>query len=429
MPGAQSRPVAEMSANVLAVLSKEEEALMWHRRFGHVSMRVIRRLMKDNMATGLPSDIENVNFTCLDCLRSKSLHLRTLGPTGSSPGPLELIVADVGGPYKASFGGVRYMATFRDVATTYSEVITVAKRDTITRHFQDFVAKVEQHTPYKVKHFRSDGAGEYTCAAMVNWCASKGISCVPTNPYEHQQNGVAERFIRTINDMGRTMLHAANLGEDMWAFAHTTAAYLHNRLPNVHTGRKTPIELLFGKKPHLEGVRVFGEPAVVHVPHEKRRKMDLRGVEAIFAGYVPGKKGWRFYQTATKKVFESSLAVFLSDKAPVVTEHHEPNADKGSLSHILNAMELGKFNAEEAVILQDKLVEQVSKSEVDVDPAILKTYAAAMHSPFALKWREACETEVRQLEDMKVFEVCDLPSGARVTDTKWVFTLKRDSEN
>lgn len=168
---------------------------------------------------------------------------------------------------------------------------------------------------------------------------------------------------------------------------------------------------------------------MVHVPHEKRRKMDLRGVEAIFVGYVPGKKGWRFYQTATKKVFESSLAVFLSDKAPVVTEHHEPNADKGSLSHILNAMELGKFNAEEAVILQDKLVEQVSKSEVDVDPAILKTYAAAMHSPFALKWREACETEVRQLEDMKVFEVCDLPSGARVTDTKWVFTLKRDSEN
>lgn len=60
------------------------------------------------------------------------------------------------------------MATFRDVATTYSEVVAVAKRDTITHHFQDFVAKVERHTNYKVKHFRSDGAGEYMCAAMVN---------------------------------------------------------------------------------------------------------------------------------------------------------------------------------------------------------------------------------------------------------------------
>lgn len=72
---------------------------------------------------------------------------------------------------------------------------------------------------------------------------------------------------------------------------------------------------------------------------------------------------------------------------PVVVEHEEPNVDKGSLVHILNAMELGKFNAEEAMLLQDKLVEQVAKTAVDVDPASPKTYAAAMRSPFAQKWR------------------------------------------
>lgn len=81
------------------------------------------------------------------------------------------------------------------------------------------------------------------------------------------------------------------------------------------------------------------------------------------------------------------------------------------------------------ILLQDKLVEQVSKAAVKTDPAIPKTYAAAMLSPFLKQWREACEAEMRQMEDMKVFEVCYLPAGERVTDIKWVFLLKRDADN
>lgn len=41
-----------------------------------------------------------------------------------------------------------------------------------------------------------------------------------------------------------------------------------------------------------------------------------------------------------------SLPVFLSDKAPVVVKHQDPNNVKGSLVHILNALELGKFDVE-----------------------------------------------------------------------------------
>lgn len=175
-------PFEVISVQSVAVLSKEEEALRWHKRFDHVSLRVICCLMKKKMATGSPDALENVNFTCMYCLRSKGLHMRTLDPTGSVPGPLGLIVADCGGPYWELSVGVQYMASFRDVATTYSEVVVVAKRYTITCHFQDFVAKVERHTNYKVTHFQSDGAGEYTCTAMVNRCKMKGISCVPTDP-------------------------------------------------------------------------------------------------------------------------------------------------------------------------------------------------------------------------------------------------------
>lgn len=92
-------------------------------------------------------------------------------------------------------------------------------------------------------------------------------------PYEHHQNGVAERLNRTIGDMGRTMLLASGLSESMWSFAYLTAAYLHNRIPNSLTGDKTPLELPFDKKPNLEGVRTFGERAIVHIHGERRNKL------------------------------------------------------------------------------------------------------------------------------------------------------------
>lgn len=302
------------------------DALKWHCRFGHASMRTIQKLMKHQLATGLPLSIESTPFTCVDCLKSKSLRSITLSPTCTKPEPLELIVSDVAGPFDPSAQGARYMVVFRDVATSYAEVWCIAKRDQVPKMFAGYVERMERATGRKVKVLRGDGAGEYTSKSFNAWCAEKGIVNQQTNRYKHHQNGIAERLIRTISNMGRTMLHAAGFGEEMWAFAHTAAAHVHNRIPNQVTGLKTPYEALFGKKPHLEYLRTFGEPAVVHVPCEIRRKLDQRGKLMLMVGYPSGKKGWSFWDPQSKKLttVESSLARFLSDGPPVVEPPREP---------------------------------------------------------------------------------------------------------
>jgi hypothetical protein len=50
-------------------------------------------------------------------------------------------------------------------------------------------------------------------------------------PYTSPQNGKAERIIRSINNVIRTLLFQANLPGRYWAEGLHTATYLLNRLP------------------------------------------------------------------------------------------------------------------------------------------------------------------------------------------------------
>lgn len=129
-------------------------------------------MVKHQIVSGLPDKIDPTPFTCLDCVKNKSLRSITLTSSGAQPGPLDLVVSDVAGPYTPSANGARYMINFRDVATTYTESICIAKRDQVPHMFFEFVERLERQTGLKVKALRSDGAGEYTSKAMNVWCAA-----------------------------------------------------------------------------------------------------------------------------------------------------------------------------------------------------------------------------------------------------------------
>ena len=79
--------------------------------------------------------------------------------------------------------------------------------------------------------------------------------------------------------------------EKIWAEAVMTACYLINRSPSSALGDKTPHEVWCGKKPSLRHLRVFGCEAYVHVPKEKRTKLDYKAHKCIFIGYGDGIKG------------------------------------------------------------------------------------------------------------------------------------------
>ena len=68
---------------------------------------------------------------------------------------------------------------------------------------------VEIETGLKVKYLRSDNGGEYINGGFSEYCAAQGIRIEMTIPGTPQQNGVAERMNRTLNECARSMrLHA-----------------------------------------------------------------------------------------------------------------------------------------------------------------------------------------------------------------------------
>jgi hypothetical protein len=91
------------------------------------------------------------------------------------------------------------------------------------------------------------------------------------------------------------MLNEKNLPNYFWAKVVTTAVYIMNRTPTLAVHGMTPEEKFTGKKPNVSHLKVFDCIAYVHVPDEKKSKLDPKDDKCIFIGYSLKQKGYRCF--------------------------------------------------------------------------------------------------------------------------------------
>jgi hypothetical protein len=72
----------------------------------------------------------------------------------------------------------------------------------------------------------------------------------------------------------KTMIHDQDLPMHLWAEATRTTVYVQNKLSHSALGFKTPEEMFSGKKPEVSHLKIFGCPVFVHIPKERRTKLD-----------------------------------------------------------------------------------------------------------------------------------------------------------
>ena len=77
------------------------------------------------------------------------------------------------------------------------------------------------------------------------------------------------------------MLEEKSMPKFYWAEAIQIVVYIHNRIREKVYAH----ELYFGRKPNLRHLRVFGSIAYVHVPDEKRRKLEAKSEKCVLVGY------------------------------------------------------------------------------------------------------------------------------------------------
>ena len=138
------------------------------------------------------------------------------------------------------------------------------------------------------------------------------LSC----PHTSQQNGKAERVLRTINDCVRTLLIHSAAPLAFWAEALATATHLINRRPCRATGSTTPFQLLFGTVPSYSELRVFGCRCFPNMIATASHKLAARSIACVFIGYPADHRGYRCYDPESRRVITSRHVVFDEDVFP-----------------------------------------------------------------------------------------------------------------
>jgi hypothetical protein len=111
-------------------------------------------------------------------------------------------------------------------------------------------------------------------------------------------------------DKSRSMLSGARIGQEFWVEPVETAKYLLNMSPSSALVDMNPHEVWSGKNPSISNLKVFGCDAFLHVPKEKRSKLDNKEVKCIFVGYKEGMKGYELWDYASRKIVYSRDVVF-----------------------------------------------------------------------------------------------------------------------
>ncbi|CAD6893032.1 unnamed protein product, partial [Tilletia caries] len=113
------------------------------------------------------------------------------------------------------------------------------------------------------------------------------------------------------------MLLTSGLDNSYWPHAMRAAAYVLNRTPRLKDGGRIPEEIWTGRKVDLSNLRVFGCLCWPLVQSAQRKgKLALRRVPAVFLGYGETTKGWKVYipSKSTHRMGTSRDVIFDEDR-------------------------------------------------------------------------------------------------------------------
>jgi hypothetical protein len=109
-----------------------------------------------------------------------------------------------------------------------------------------------------------------------------------------------------------------------------------------------------GENPEVSRLRIFGCPVYVHVPKDKRSKLDPSGEKGIFIGYSETSKAYKVYIPGHRQIQTNRDVTFDEDTTEVHDE--EPEAPRVTNTHI-----------GDDVVLEDHDMEDMEEPQIPAD--------------------------------------------------------------
>jgi hypothetical protein len=304
----------------------QKTLLLYHFKLGHINMAQIQKILgTGRLASSRGKRLQHTNAAgcviprCASCQFGKQTRRSTPGVTGGtdrSPGALKTghvlpgqcvsvdhFVCSTKGrllnsmgktdPNKMYCGGAIFVdhatgAVFIKEQVGMSGHETLKSKIEFERWLDDFGHVAQEYRTDNSTAFRNTN---FTKELIENHQVTRFAGAG-----SHHSNGVAERCIRTIMGMARTMmLHAAIRWPDvsdaqLWPLAVQYSVHIYNRMPGLRNGL-SPLDLLSRMKQTLDSLNdmhVFGCPVYVLDPAfadgKKIPKWTPRSRRGVFVG-------------------------------------------------------------------------------------------------------------------------------------------------
>ncbi|CAI7822272.1 unnamed protein product [Closterium sp. NIES-53] len=180
--------------------------------------------------------------------------------------------------------------------------------------FEAFIAWLlvaERESGEKLKSFQSDGGGEYTSQRFKQFLAEKGIKRLLSLPYAHQQQGVAERMNRTLQNTMRKLLRGMRLPNHQWPEAMDHAVMLHNLLSSSSLPNNASPHLLWTvKQGSTKMLRVFGCMVQYRPLSPRAGRFSQRAQWGLHLGIERNYNAWKIFDVHSKETVAARDVIF-----------------------------------------------------------------------------------------------------------------------
>jgi histone deacetylase 1/2 len=208
---------------------------LWHSRLGHPGEASLHQILHSFGYSCSKSD----RHTCHACRLGKHVRLPFSESNNISSFPFQLLHCDLWTSPIPSNSGFQFYLVILDDYSHFAWTFPLRHKSDVVPTIISFHAFVRAQFGCNIQCFQTDNGREFDNSAMRAFFATNGIVFRLTCPYTSQQNGRAERILRTLNDSLRAVLFHASVPLSFWPDALAMATYLLNRRPcrrrNNHT--------------------------------------------------------------------------------------------------------------------------------------------------------------------------------------------------
>ncbi|CAI7870239.1 unnamed protein product [Closterium sp. NIES-53] len=293
---------------------------IWHARTGHPSNTVLNNtiragvLDKDSLLLPDGRELQRARGTCHICPEADLPHRPFSShhnPSAPAYAPLEKVYSDILYNHEPGQVNYNYTITFIDAATRYVWHRNLPSRDMALAAFAAWLPTAERESGTQLKSFQSDGGGEYTSQRFKQFLAQRGIKQLLSLPYAHQQQGVAERMNRTLQNSMRKLLRGMRLPNHQWPAAMDHAVMLHNLLSSSSLPNNASPHLLWtGKQGSTKMLRVFGYMVQYRPPAARAGRFSQRAQWGLHLGIEKNYNAWRIFDVHTKETIAARDVIF-----------------------------------------------------------------------------------------------------------------------